>query len=232
MTRVLVALACSAPMLLAGCGTMNGPSETLPRGVAAYQAIPAIANNASDYKIGALDAIDVNVFQEPDLSVKAAQVDASGSVSLPLVGKVSAVGKTAGELSNQIAQKLGEKYLVNPQVSVLVASSVSQKVVVQGAVQEPGVYDVKGRTTLLEALSMAKGETKIASMKEVAVFRTVNGQRMGAVFDVASIRRGLSQDPEILGNDVVVVAESRNRAMWQNVLGAMPILNFFRPLGY
>lgn len=231
MNRFSVALGCSVTTLLAACGTIEGPSETLPRGVAAYQTIP-VANTASDYRIGALDAIDVVVFQEPDLSVKAAQVDASGSVSLPLVGKVAAAGKTVGELSSQIAQRLGEKYLVNPQVSVLVASSVSQKVIVQGAVAQPGVYDVKGRTTLLEALAMAKGETKIASMKEVAVFRTVNGQRMGAVFDVASIRRGLSQDPEILGNDVVVVAESKNRAIWQNVLGAVPILNMFRPLGY
>ena len=71
-----------------------------------------------------------------------------------------------------------------------VASSVSQKVSIQGEVAEPGVYQLTGPTTLLDVISMAKGETEIATLDQVVVFRNINGQRMGAVFDVASIRRG------------------------------------------
>jgi polysaccharide export outer membrane protein len=180
-----------------------------------------------DYRIGPLDTLDVTVFQEPDLSVKAIPVDAAGLIALPLVGSVDANGKTASELSAELAKKFSEKYLRNPQVTVTVASSVSQKVSIQGEVTQPGVYPVKGPTTLLEVLSMAKGETEAARLNEVVVFRTLNGQRMGAVFDVASIRRGQAADPLIQGNDMVVVGYSSARRFWINILRASPILGVF-----
>jgi polysaccharide export outer membrane protein len=192
----------------------------------------AVTHPAPEYRIGPLDTIDVTVFQEPDLSAKALAVDASGNVVLPLVGSFPAAGKTTNVLSAEIARKLGERYLVDPQVSVAVASSVSQKVVVQGQVVEPGVYDVKGSTTLLETLSMAKGETGVASLNRVVVYRTINGQRMGALFNVSAIRNGTAKDPDIFGNDVVIVGYSEAKSIWRDILSTSPLLNVFRPLGY
>lgn len=208
--------------------------EGLPHGFEGYPGpvTPAAARPAPEYRIGPLDTIDVTVFQEPDLSAKALAVDASGNVVLPLVGAFPAAGKTTNVLSADIARKLGERYLVNPQVSVAVATSVSQKVVVQGQVVEPGVYDIKGSTSLLEALSLAKGETNVASLDRVVVYRMINGQRMGALFDVHSIRNGHTKDPDIFGNDVVIVGYSNARSAWRDVLSAAPLLNIFRPLGY
>jgi polysaccharide export outer membrane protein len=205
----------------------------MPVGAAAYGIIPAAAGGGAsmaDYRIGALDTIDVTVFQEPELSTKAIQVDASGRIALPLIGSVSAQGKTAAQLSGELAQLFGQKYLRNPQVTVTVASSVSQKVSVQGEVTEPGVYQITGPTTLLDVISMAKGETEIATLEQVVVFRTINNQRMGAVFDIASIRRGQAADPVIQGNDLVVVGHSAARRFWRNVLTAAPLFNVFKPV--
>lgn len=220
-----------AAALLSGCASDPSPRASLPSGVDAYSVITASAEKQEvrDYRIGALDTISVSVFQEPELSISAAQVDASGNIALPLLGKVPAAGKTASELSALIAGKLGEKYLVKPQVTVSVSGSVSQKVVVQGEVNQAGVYDIKGRTTLLEALAMARGETRVATLKEVVVFRNVNGQRMGAVFDVAAIRRGKAEDPEILGNDVVVVGYSHAKSIWRDIRESAGIVSVFRP---
>jgi len=184
-------------------------------------------NSVTDYRIGPLDKLDVTVFEEPELSVKAIPVDASGLIALPLVGSVEARGKTASELSTELEKLFGEKYLKDPQVTVSVASSVSQRVSIQGEVTEPGVYQVTGPTTLLEVLSMAKGETDVAKLNEVVIFRNMNGQRMGAVFDVASIRRGQADDPAVQGNDMVVVGYSAARRFWQNVVRAAPILGIF-----
>jgi polysaccharide export outer membrane protein len=197
----------------------------------AYNVIPLAPTNRlpEDYRIGPLDALDITVLQEPELSSKATPVDAFGNVNLPLVGDIRAGGKTAGELSKEIAAKYAEKYLKNPQVSVVVSKPVAQKVVVQGEVTEPGVYQIDGPTTLLGALSLAKGETQIAALNDVAVFRTVNGQRMGAVFDVTSIRNGQANDPEIRSNDLIIVGASGGKRLWQNVLSSVPILNIFRP---
>ena len=129
------------------------------------------------------------------MSAKALQVDAAGQIALPLVGTVEAKGKTLPNCRGSSRQILGAKYLRDPQVTVTVAASVSQKVSIQGEVTEPGVYPMSGPTTLLGVISMAKGETEVARLKQVVVFRTINGQRMGAVFDVASIRRGQAADP-------------------------------------
>lgn len=181
----------------------------------------------ADYKIGPLDTLDVTVFQEPDLSAKAIEVDASGRIALPLIGSIDAKGKTASELSTELEQLFGTKYLRNPQVTVTVASSVSQKVSVQGEVAQPGVYQLTGPTTLLDVMSMAKGETEIAKLNEVVVFRNINGERMGAVFDISSIRRGEAPDPVIRGNDLVVVGYSSARRFWRDVISTAPLFNVF-----
>lgn len=215
---------------LAACAQDSQVGSTMSVGDAAYGVIPAASTaptDIRDYRIGPLDKLDVTVFQEPELSVKALQVDASGLIALPLVGSVDVRNKTALELSADLEKMFGEKYLRNPQVTVTVASSVSQKVSIQGEVAQPGVYPVNGPTTLLEVLSMAKGETDVAKLNEVVVFRTMKGERMGAVFDVSSIRRGQAADPVIQGNDLVVVGYSSARRFWQNILRATPILGLF-----
>lgn len=222
MTMLVVLTACSSNQL--------GPE--IQSGQAAYTAMDASTRQGldRDYRIGPLDTIDINVFQEPDLSVKELEVDASGNVSLPLIGPMVAAGKTTTQLSRDIAARLTERYLRSPQVSVTVGSSASQKVTVEGEVTQPGVYDTKGRTSLLQSLAMAKGETRTAELNQVVIFRTINGQRMGAVFDVNSIRSGRSSDPEILGNDIVVVGFSRAKSLWRDILSTTPILNMFRPI--
>jgi polysaccharide export outer membrane protein len=218
-------------LALAACAGGSSLGAGLPSGAAAYNVIPlASANRApEDYRIGALDAVDITVLQEPELSTKMTQVDAFGNINLPLIGDVKAGGKTAGELAKEVAAKYAQKYLKNPQVSVVVSKPVAQKVVVQGEVIQPGIYPIDGPTTLLGALSLAKGETQVAALNDVAVFRTVNGQRMGAVFDIMSIRRGQTDDPEIRSNDLIIVGQSGSKRMWRDVLSAIPIFRVFQP---
>lgn len=224
------------PLLLtcfvAGCASTPQLSSNISAGESAYQVIPAAGQSESvtDYRIGPLDALDVTVFQEPELSAKAIQVDASGRIALPLVGSVNVQDKTAAQVTQELEQMLGEKYLKNPQVTVTVATSVSQKVSVQGEVTEPGVYPLSGPTRLLDVISMAKGETDVATLNQVVVFREVDGHRMGAVFDVTNIRRGEAPDPVIQGNDLVVVGYSAAKRFWANIVRAAPLFNVFRPV--
>ncbi len=211
--------------LLSACS--NKP--VLPEGAAAYQTFPAPTGTQAiaNYFIGPLDTLSVTVFQEPDLTANSIQVDASGNVLLPLIGQVKASDKTSTQLADEIAQKLSARYLTNPQVSVIVADSVSQRVTVNGSVIEPGVYAIKGRTTLIDALAMAKGTSRVAALNEVAVFRIVNGQRVGGLFDVGKINRGMAPDPEIVGNDTIVVGLSNVKSAWRDILTAAPLLSAF-----
>jgi polysaccharide export outer membrane protein len=221
-------------MSLAGCASSSFKNAQLQSGAAAYNVIATTPERIAnpEYRIGALDKIDVVVYQEPDFTLRGAEVNAAGQVTMPLIGDVPAAGKTGAELAKQIAALYSVKYLVDPQVSVSIMQSVSQKLVIQGEVTQPGVYDIKGNATLLEAISMAKGETRTAATRQVAIFRIVNGQRNGALFDVAAIRRGEAEDPRILGNDVIVVGTSGSKSTWRDFLASAPILNVFRPFGF
>jgi polysaccharide export outer membrane protein len=180
-----------------------------------------------DYRIGPFDKLTINVFQVEDLTLDEVQVDASGQILLPLIGSVAAGGKSTRELSKEIAAKLAERYLQNPQVSVLVKEAASQKVAVEGAVVEAGVFQLKGRTSLLQAVAMAKGPNPNANLKHVSVFRDVDGQRMAAVFNLKDIRRGKAPDPQILGNDVVVVSSSPIKGGLREVVRSLPALGIF-----
>lgn len=219
-----------AALLLLASGACTGPRPMLPAGSAAYGVIPAPTGDAvADYRIAALDELNVTVFREADLTLEKQRVDAGGNLLLPLIGSVRAGGKTTDQLAAEIARRLDARFVRNPQVTVTVVSSQAQRVTVEGSVNAPGVYEIAGNATLLEALARAQSPTNVAKLNEVIVFRTVAGQRMGAVFDLRRIRAGLDADPRILGGDTVVVGYSQLRGTFRDFLSAAPLLAIFRP---
>ena len=188
-------------------------------------------NNA--YKIGPQDVLDISVYQVPDLQ-RTVQVADSGTVNLPLVGDVQAVGLTAQQVEQDLAKRLGAKYLQSPQVTVSVKEFNSQRVTVDGAVAKPGVYPIRGRSTLLQMVSTAGGLTEASDDSNVVVFRNASGKtdgkRTAAAFDYAAIRAGTVEDPELKQGDVVVVNSSKFKEAMGNVLKALPLTKLFVPL--
>jgi polysaccharide export outer membrane protein len=219
-----------AAALLLALASCTSTRSTLPAGAAAYGVVPAaVAQGATEYRIGPLDELSITVFREPDLSQPRLRVDAAGNLAFPLIGPVRAAGQTAEELSREIAQRLDARFVRNPQVTVAIVSSPSQRVTVEGSVRAPGVYDIGGNATLLEALARAQSPTDTARISEIVVFRTVDGQRMGAVFDLRRIRAGLDADPRILGGDTVVVGYSQLKGAFRDFLSVAPLFAIFRP---
>lgn len=208
---------------LAGCASPTG----LPVGAQAYDVIPAPSRQTApaEYRIGPLDVLKITVFQEPDLSLEEVPVDASGNILFPLIGQVAVSGKTSTELSNAIADRLGERYLVAPQVSTIVSTSASQNVTVEGAVRKPGVFPLQGPTTLLQAMAMSEGPTQTAKMGEVIVFRRKEDGVFAAQFDIGKIRIGQAPNPEILGGDIVVVGNSFAKQLFRDFMQLSPILS-------
>lgn len=215
-----------APLALAACG---GGRSTPPPLNDWRAPVGQAAQPVMEYRIGALDLLNINVFQVPDLTREKVQVDAAGNLQMPLIGTVVAKGKTTSELSEEIRRRLAADYLQNPQVTVVVAEAASQKVTVDGAVVQPGVYQMQGNTSLLQAVAMARGPNRVAELTRVAVFRNVEGQRMVAMFDLRAIRRGEAEDPQILGDDVVVVDSSTMSTAIRDVLGVVPVFRVFQP---
>lgn len=173
------------------------------------------------------DEIAVTVFGAPELD-RAGAVDAAGNFSLPLTGAITAAGKTPAEFAALVEDKLRGPYLKNPRVAVNVKQTgPKQTVTIDGEVQQPGVYPVLGRMTLQQAIATARGATDLANIRNVIVFRTVEGQKMAAMFDLKDIRSGRMADPQIYGNDIVVVGDDAVQKFLRNA--SIPILGRFLP---
>src|SRR5712671_2796688 len=126
-------------------------------------------STANIYKIGLNDEIKITVFDEPDLSTMY-RVDADGSISFPLIGRVTAAGTTLSELQRRITTMLAAGYIKNPQVRVEINQYKSQFVYVIGEVRAPGKITMTGtRMTLLEALALAGSPTAGASNEVIVV---------------------------------------------------------------
>ena len=215
---LLVSCAGPRPIVSTQDLTVVDGTETLP--------IPSRGDMVAEDRlalVGPLDTISIKVFGVPELSSEM-QVDASGRIAMPLIGTVDAGGKTAGELSQDIARQLEGRFLKNPDITVNIISSVSQVVTVDGQVVEPGLYPVTNQMTLMRAIASARGLNEFAKEDDVVILRTVRGQRMAGLYNVTAIRRGVYTDPPLYANDIVIVGDSPQRRMFRDIVGLAPLL--------
>jgi polysaccharide biosynthesis/export protein len=188
-------------------------------------AAPA-SHDAAAYRIGPQDVIDISVYQVPELQ-RTVQVAESGTVNLPLVGDIRAANRTARDVEQDVARMLGGKYLQSPQVTVYVKEYNSQRVTVDGSVRKPGVYPIRGQTTLLQMINLAGGLDETSDETDVVVFRGDGSKRAASRYDFSSIRSGQTADPVVQHDDVVVVNASKFKEVFANVLKAVPLTRLF-----
>lgn len=216
-------------LLLSGCGQpeqiKSSSDLTVVQGATALPSPMRADLNVADRPslIGPLDTIGVDVFNVPELS-REMQVDASGRISMPLIGTIDARGRTAEELARAIENSLRGRYVRNPQVTVNIKSSVSQVVTVDGQVVEPGLYPVTNQMTLMRAIASAKGLSEFARQDDVVILRTVDGRRMAGLYNIDAIRRGNYTDPAIYANDVIVVGDSPARRRFRDLVSVSPLI--------
>jgi polysaccharide export outer membrane protein len=123
----------------------------------------------TDYVIGRQDLLEIKVFDVEELN-QTVRVADDGSITMPLLGRLEVAGLTKTGLERRIAELLEERFVRNPQVTVFVKEYESKKVAVSGAVKSPGSYEMLGRKTLLELLSMAGGLDRDLG-DEIIIFR-------------------------------------------------------------
>jgi polysaccharide biosynthesis/export protein len=214
-------------LALGGCA---GDSERLSANVVrAPEGLPApdlAAVNAvqPDYVITSGDVVEVQVMDAATLN-RTSQVTQSGMLTLPMIGDVPAAGSTTAQLRELVASKLRQKYMQDPQVSVLVKETRPRMYTVEGEVTQSGVFPMAGKTSLLQAIATARGVTNVGNPRQVVLFRTIDGTRVAGVFDLVEIRTGKAPDPPIYPNDVVVVTGSQQRRTLREIIGAAPIVS-------
>lgn len=213
-------------IVMAGCSSapvgergivMQPPDSTSATG--AYE-------GGSDYRIGAQDLLEIKVFGVDSLS-QTVRVNSNGQISLPLIGGVKAGGRTIPELEQAIGELLAKSYLQNPQVSVFVKEFTSQRVTLEGSFNKPGIYPITGKTSLLQAIAIGGGLDPLADLGGVVVFRQVDGKRMAAVYDMRKLRSGRADDPQIYGDDIIVVEQSNSKTALRRFIEAVPGIGLF-----
>ncbi len=161
---------------------------------------------SEDFIIGLEDILSVNVWREPDLSVKEVMVRPDGKISLPLIGDVQASGLTVKQLQEKITERLKE-YVAAPTVAVAVLKIASQSVSIVGQVAKPGVYYLGSPMTVLELLAKAGGLTEYANKKKIAIVRKEGNQTRYFRFNYKEVAKGenLQQNITLKNGDVVIV---------------------------
>ena len=175
-------------------------------------AAASLAQESSDnnYRLSPNDLVEIRVFQEPDLDCRV-RIGGDGSVTLALVGAVTLGGKTINEAADYLRQKYGERFLVNPQLTITVIDFSKKRFTVLGQVQNPGSYSMPDNegVTLLQAIGMAGGYTRIAEPSNITVKRINSGIESLMKVNAKRMARGdASATFKILPGDVISVPES------------------------
>lgn len=181
-----IALALSAA-LMAGC--QSGPST----GGTDTQSV--LKREVGEYRLESGDEVKVFVLNEVDISGDYI-IDGSGMVSFPLIGTVSARGKTLPEFDSLLTSRLADGFLRSPDVSVELLNYPPYYIL--GEVNEPGQYPFSDDLTVLKAVATAKGFTHRANKKVILI--------KGAD-DLEETRVTLEADTIVLPGDTIRVLE-------------------------
>lgn len=178
-------------------------------GLQAQDNVGAPSVKSQTYVLAPNDVVQIKVYQEDDLETKA-RIGQDGTISFPLIGVVPIGGKTVEQAGALIREKLDKDYLVNPQITLIVVEYSKRRFTVLGQVQKPGSFEIPSEesVTLLEAIAMAGGYTRLADKAHVKVTRMAGDKPATVTVDT----KRESNDAEtmsflILPEDTITVPE-------------------------
>jgi polysaccharide biosynthesis/export protein len=160
----------------------------------------------AEYVIGLEDVLAVNVWKEPDLSVKEVIVRPDGKISLPLVGEIQASGVTPNQLQDRILERM-KGFVASPNVAVVVVKISSCTVSIVGQVAKPGLYYMGSPMTVLELLSRAGGLREEAKKNRISIIRKEREKTISYLFNYKEVSNGknLQQNIILRNGDQVLV---------------------------
>jgi len=160
-----------------GQGLNHVIRETQNFSVPEYLAARPDADNpvARDYRVGGYDILDITVYEEADLSTRGVCVSADGFITFPLIGRIKVEGLTTSEIERLLSDLLAQgQFIIDAQVSVVVADYRSKQFMVLGPVASPGSYPLKARERVIDAVSRAGGMDFEKCSSQMMIIRTEN----------------------------------------------------------
>lgn len=161
-TRTLALLLATFAAATSGCGGETRASRQAPS-----------PPGDRAYRVGIEDVLAIVVWKEPELSTTV-PVRPDGRITVPLAGEIPALGRTTREIEADVAARLAAT-IASPMVTVVVKELHAGRVYVLGEVARPGMYPMRGRLTVLQALALAGGLTEFADRDDIVVLRPATG---------------------------------------------------------
>ena len=194
-----------AALLVSGCAAQQPASTSNAAPPAPAEAKGVDELKVSEFILGAGDSIEISVYRQDDLK-RSVKIESSGRFMFPLIGEVKASGKSVFALRDEIQERLAP-YVVKPQVVVSITQVQSQKVLVLGEVEKPGVYVLDLQQTISEAVAMSGGLTDDAKDSAVIHIHRVSGKQVMTPVDIGKITRqgDLPSDVVLAPGDIVYV---------------------------
>ncbi len=192
------------------------------------QGVPGMSTEPpSTVSLAPGDVVDIKFFSVAELNEEQA-IRPDGKISLQLIGEVAAAGRTPAQLREDLI-RMYTPHLKTADVTVIVRSFQSRRVYVGGEVWRPGVINMPGQLTALEAVMEAGGFTRYAKLENVVIIRHKEGQRFGASLDYASAAKTGEMPPPFYLEplDIVYVPETTitkvNRWIDQHINQLVPM---------
>ncbi len=175
-------------------------SETEPIAVPSPE-----AGWSGPFRIGAGDVLNVFIWKHKELST-IVTVRPDGKINYPLIGEIEAKGLTLGEIEERINKQL-KQHIQDPQVTVILEATHSFRIFVLGEVMQPGVFDLKGPVTVIQALAMARGLTTFASRNKIFIVNPARGNDQRIPFSYSKFVQGedTNQNVMLRPGDTVIV---------------------------
>jgi protein involved in polysaccharide export with SLBB domain len=150
------------------------------------------------HQIESGDLLEITVYENDDLHSEV-RVPEDGHIPFPLLGNLQVIGMTVLQLDSLITHDLGEKYIYDPLVTVVIKEYRQRNIYVTGEVKKPGGYPFEPGLTVRKAISLAGGFTDKASRGKITITRIVNGEEV----TIPS-----SLDDQIREEDIITIPRS------------------------
>jgi polysaccharide biosynthesis/export protein len=181
-------------------GSMNSPS-------AGFSQDPSAGSGQSEksYVIGPTNLLFIKVLGENGLQ-QTYRVDESGFITHPLIGRMKIGGKTVAQAEEVMRKALAGDYILDPNVTIFVMEHSRYSVL--GEVRKPGNYEILGRLSLVEGISIAGGFTPLANEKKVRILRRDENGEQTILVNVRDLIEGKKESIDIQAGDIIEVPKS------------------------
>lgn len=166
-------------------------------------------NESNDYKIGAEDVLQISVWENEHLN-RQVFVRPDGKISFPLVDDLAVAGLSTMEIKKIITEKL-TRFINNPEVTVTIKIMNNYKVYFMGAVNVPGVYNLKRKTSLLQLFAMAGGLSLAKNIDLQKAYILREKKRLAVDFEKLIEEGDVTQNVELLPDDVIYIPDNYAR---------------------